>query len=320
MKRHLLLATISLGSLFALGCPKNMSDPYAKDPTNEELKKKICPPEPETTALVIATIGDKHLSTNGYAFSRIGDVIDAYRPDVILVDVHPKMLKGDREFEAPLELAYIDYAAATKSTEVFAIGEVREDAPLTPKADKEDEGALAKEGTGLEDLLVGSFDEINGADGTRKVMGILNARARYLKGNPDWSRHEAWIEHQADAAMDVKKPSRVLLMTSSTHRGGLEQHMRQRGYGVKDPVDVIKTAKEERESNTVSEEVMNRWKRQADELRNDLRAVHPVHDRAWLEWRVGVVELALRRNGGCCVQLDEIPSLAAPDAKNPKKK
>ena len=196
-----------------------------------------------------------------------------------------------------MELAYIDYAASTKSTEVFAIGEVREDVPIAPKPDKEDEAALAKDGSGLDDLMVGAFDEVNGPEGTRKIMGILNARTRYLKGNPDWARHEAWLERQADAAMDVKKPSKVLVVTSAMYRGALEQHMRQRLYGVKDPVTVIKTAKEERESNTVSEEVMNRWKRQADDLRNDLRSVHPVHDRAWLEWRVGVLELALRRNG-----------------------
>lgn len=301
-----------------------MSDPNAKDPTNEELKKKLCPPEPEQTALVIATIGDKHLSTNGYSFSRIGDAIDAYRPDVILIDVHPKMIKGDRALEAPLEVAYIDYAASTKSTDVFAIGEVRDELPIAPKADKEDEGALAKEGSGLDDLMVGSFDEVNGPEGTHKIMNIVNARARYLKGNPDWARHEAWIEHQADAALDVKKPSRVMLVTSAPYRFALEQHMRQRGFGVKEPLAVMKGATEEREANTVSENVLNEWKRQADDLRNDLRSVHPVHDRAWLEWRVAVVELALRRNGGCCVQPDELPGPPAPPAtdtkKDPKKK
>ena len=69
--------------------------------------------------------------------------------------------------------------------------------------------------------------------------------------------------------------------------------------------------------------VLSAWKRQEDVLGEDAHNVHPDHDRAWLDWRLAVLGLALQKHGGCCVGADEVPqepkALPPPDPKTRKK-
>src|ERR1700729_26727 len=202
----------------------------------EESKKAkapcpVCPPEPPTKAMVLATVHEFHLVNAGYPFSKLGDALDAYRPDMILIDVPQDALKGGHPEDATIELEYVKYIAGTRATDLVAVGPDREDALLNLRAEKGDEDALAREGASLLEPTANnlSFEQANGVEGSMKILAGLNARARYLKGDPDVSRREAWLEHSVDKVLTEKQPKRVLVIVDPINRATMEEHLFERG-------------------------------------------------------------------------------------------
>jgi hypothetical protein len=124
MKRVLFL----LGLCAACTLPEEQHK--AKTPT------VVCPVEPPIKGMVLATIHEFHLAQQGYPFSKMGDVLDAYRPDMILVDMAADLLKGGHPEDASIEIEYIKYVAGTRSTEIIPIGPAREDKPVGVKPEK----------------------------------------------------------------------------------------------------------------------------------------------------------------------------------------
>ncbi len=271
------------------------------EPAHPSKAERPCVTEPEEQAMVLATIGDLHLSTPAYPLSRVGDAMDAFRPDAVLFDVAPTALRGDREVEAPVELAYVAHVAGTRGSDVFGVGQ----RPVGGPEGDRDPSADADAGPAA------TFDSLNGAAAARRVDEAQNARARRPQGDPGWARDEAWLEHETDAAIDVKKPKRVLVLTGALHRAAMESHLRSRGYLVKDPVAVLAGSKVERDPARAPDAVLAAWTRQLATVRAEAAREAPVHDRAWLAWRAAVLELALRRSGGCCVTAGELPRLKA---------
>src|SRR5678815_3016497 len=140
MKLHHFGRFFGVVTLVALGaCTLPDESKKAKAPC------PVCPPEPPTKAMVLATIHEFHLAQAAYPFSRLGDAMDAYRPDMILVDVPQDALKGTHPEEASIELEYIKHVAGTRATDLIAVGPDREETPVNPKAEKGDEDALARE-------------------------------------------------------------------------------------------------------------------------------------------------------------------------------
>ncbi len=291
-------------ALVALGMLANCTLP------DERAKAKapcpVCPPEPPTKAMVLATVHEYHLANAGFPFSKLGDALDAYRPDMILIDAPQDALKGGHPEDASIELEYIRYIAGTRSTDLVAIGPDREDPLLNLRAEKGDEDALAREGASLLDAQANnlSFEQANGVEGSMKILAGLNARLRYLKGDPDVSRREAWLEHSVDKVLNEKQPKRVLVIVEPINRAMLEAHLFSRGMGVMNPVKVVNESKEKREENSVPSAVLSVWTEQLMNLQNRLHRLKPGADRSWLEYRVNVYQIAVDKHGSCCVGLD----------------
>jgi hypothetical protein len=280
-----------------------------------------CPPEPPIKGMVLATIHQYHLANSGYPFSRIGDVLDAYRPDLVLVDVGEATLKGAHPEDGPLELEYVKYVAGTRSTDVVAIGLDSEDPPIAPKAEKSDDDALAKEGGSFDATAMNlSFEDANGVEQSHKLLAQLNARTRYIKGNPDWARHEAWLEYAADKAIADKKAKNVLAIVEPIYRPALEAHFYEMGLGIKNPVKVVAASPDKRDESQVPSEVLATWHDNLAALQNRVHRLHAGTDRAWLEFKVNVLQLAIDRHGTCCVTLDMVTPSAegAPKAGGAK--
>ncbi len=265
----------------------------------------VCPAEPPVKAMVLATIHEFHLAQVNYPFSRLGDALDSYRPDMILVDMPQDALKGAHPEDASIELEYIKYVAGTRSTDLVAIGPDREDPPLNLRPEKGDEDALQREAGWIAEPLANNmtFEAANGPEGSLKILAALNARVRYLKGDPDWSRREAALEKQTDKALADKNPKRVLVIVDPINRAPLEAHLFEHGLGIVNPVKMVNDAKEKREE-TVQAAVISTWSDHLGLLQDRLHRLRPGTDRSWLEYKVNVYRLAVDKHGGCCISLD----------------
>src|SRR5258708_28746151 len=78
------------------------------------------PPEPDMYAMVVGTVLEYHLVNSGYPFSKIGDSMDAFRPDLIVIDQPAEDLK-ERPEEASVEGEYIKYVSGTRTNAVKSI-------------------------------------------------------------------------------------------------------------------------------------------------------------------------------------------------------
>ncbi len=315
-------ALVALGILAGCTLPEE-GNKKAKAPC------PVCPPEPPTKAMVLATIHEFHLAQSGFPFSRLGDVMDAYRPDMILVDVPQDALKGTHPEDASIELEYIKHVAGTRSTDLIAVGPEREEQAVSPKPEKGDEDALAREAGWLGEpgAYNMTFEQANGIDGSLKILSALSARIRYLKGDPDWTRREAWLEQQVDKVIADKQPKRMLVVVDPINRATLEAHIFERGIGIVNPVKVVNDSKEKRDEGAVPTVVLSAWHEHLSKVQDRLHRLRPGQDRSWLEYKVNVLQLAIDKHGSCCVSVDLLQGPSAQqqnpgqiDRPNPPKK
>src|SRR5438874_275600 len=75
------------------------------------------PPEPDMYAMVVGSLGEYHLVNSGYPFSKLGDSMDVFRPDLIVIDQAPEVIK-ERPEEASVETEYVKYVAGTRASDV----------------------------------------------------------------------------------------------------------------------------------------------------------------------------------------------------------
>jgi hypothetical protein len=289
----------------------------------------VCPPEPPAKAMILATIHEFHLAQAGFPFSRLGDAMDAYRPDMILVDTPQDALKGTHPEDASIELEYIKHVAGTRATDLIAVGPEREEPPVSPKPEKGDEDALAREAGWLSEpnAYNMSFEQANGTEGSLKILNALSARIRYLKGDPDWTRREAWLEQQVDKVIADKQPKRMLVIVDPINRAPLEAHIFERGIGIVNPVKAVNDSKEKRDEGAVPTVVLSAWSEHLNKVQDRLHRLRPGQDRSWLEYKVSVLQLAIDKHGSCCVTLDLLQGPGGQqqnggqiDRPNPKKK
>jgi hypothetical protein len=317
------------GRVFGLALAFLASCTFGEERSKPKAPCPVCPPEPPTHAMVLASIHEFHLAQAGFPFSRLGDAMDAYRPDMVLVDVPQDALKGTHPEDASIELEYIKHVAGTRSTDLVAIGPDREEAPVSLKPEKGDEDALQREAGWLTEPTANNmtFEDANGVEGSKKILAALSARVRYLKGDPDFARREAWLELQADKVITEKQPKRVLLIVDPINRAPLEQHLFERGMGIVNPVKAVADSKEKRDEAAVPTVVLSAWHEHLNKVQDRLHRLRPGQDRAWLEYKVQVYQLAIDKHGSCCVTLDLLQMPGAATASNdqrqidrPKKK
>lgn len=262
------------------------------------------PPEPDMYAMVIASVHEYHLVTTGYPFSKIGDAMDAFRPDLTVIDEAPDVMK-ERPEEVSVETEYVKYIAGTRASDVEPIATSRVDPDVESRIEPADESAL-KPFDELMDSIVGlSFEEANSTETATKIMNAHNARQRLAKGEPNYTRREAWLEKGVDDVIARKRPKRLLVVIDGSHRPAMEAHLRQIGAGMKSPIDLVRAAKETREENSVPPLVVKAWSQQLDRLRDRLsRMKKDSPGKQWLQGQANIIQAAVDRQGACCVSPD----------------
>lgn len=278
--------------------------PPEKPAESAATSKKDCPkppPEPDVYAMVVSSVHEYHLVTTGYPLSKIGDSMDAFRPDLTVIDEQPDVMK-ERPEEVSVETEYIKYIAGTRASDVEPIAPARTDPDVEFKVEPADDTALKAFDDFMDNLNGLSFEEANSHDTTKKIMDVHNARQRLAKGEPNFTRRQAWLEKDLDDVIARRHPKRIMVVVDGTHRPAMEAHLRQIGAGIKQPIELVKAAKESREENTVPPLVIKAWTTQLDRLRDRLsRLKKDTPQRQWLQIQANIIQAAVDRSGQCCV-------------------
>jgi hypothetical protein len=290
--------------LFALtalaGC-----EPSERVPAREP-KARPCPPPPEPAyqAVVVGTIGKMHMVESRYALSKLGDVLAAFKPDLVLVAARVEPFHEGRLEDASFEMTYIANLAKQHGVAVEPIDWFRDQdlgaapAPVEPW----DEAEIAKkeaEVLGLPRLY--NFEQANGTELAEKVLRANGAETRHRSGNPLAARRHAWMQHLAASAVSRHgHPKRVLAYVDVLDRPVVDGLLHGVGYTTTEPVAVVAKAKDEMISD-IPADVMNEWKAQLDRTRARVDAAKSAPEKAFWSDRQRTLQVAVDKRATCCV-------------------
>src|SRR5690606_16661107 len=96
---------------------------------HERPKAPPCPPPPEPARLsvVVGTIGKMHMVESRYGLARLGDVIAAFKPDLVLLGARVDAFREDRLEDASFEMTYVHQLAKARGIPVEPIDWFREE-------------------------------------------------------------------------------------------------------------------------------------------------------------------------------------------------
>ena len=282
---------------------------------------RVTVPEPELQAMVVGTIDKDHLTQGGYPLSKLGDVFDAFKPDLVLVQIRPDAYKDNKLEDGPFEMAYVNTVAGSRGIDVEPIDYYKDsDYGASPPAPDPSEADQYKMEAGwLDSLSPYTFEQANTRETSLKILDATNASMRFLKGNPVWSRRVAWITHNAAEAVKKRKAKKVLAFVNILLRPYVEMRLMSTGAVLREPVEVVNKSGESREVGTVPQPVVVEWQRGLDRLRDKLPRRGP--ERTPILAKIAILEAAVNKQGACCVAPNVLippPDPAADDGTSKK--
>ena len=303
MLRHvsalLLAATLGLGPA---ACEPSERVP-ARGP-----KAPPCPPPPEPAyqAAVVGTIGKMHLVESRYPLSKLGDVLAAFKPELVLVAARVDPFHGGHLEDASFEMTYVANLAKQHGVSVEPIDWFREQdlgaqpAPVEPW----DEAEIAKKEAEVLTLpRLYNFEQANGPELGEKVLLATDAEARHRTGNPLLARRHAWMQHLAASAVSRHgRPKRVLAYVDVLDRPAVDLLLHGVGYTMKEPVAVafVSKAKEEMIAD-IPNDVMNEWKAKLERTRARIDTSKTPPEKAFWSDRQRTLQVAVDKRASCCV-------------------
>lgn len=286
---------------------------------HEKPRSVPCPPPPEPLhqAVVVGTIGKLHMVESGYPLARFGDVVAAFKPDLVLVAARVDPFREDRLEDASFEMTYVVQLAKSRGIPVEAIDWFRE-ADLATRAPVEpsDEVEIDKRETDvLRAPKLYTFEQANSDELREKILLATSAAARHRGGDPHAARRRGWLEHLTfSATARHGKPARVLAFVDVFDRPVVDSTLHAAGYHGRSPSDVLAKSKEVLADNAISSDVMNtyraelaRAKERASALatspsaREGTSGSAPNPEVVFWEDRARVLSLVVERKATCCV-------------------
>jgi hypothetical protein len=300
MTRHGLAR--ALGAALLLGA---LTAACGEPPEKRPSKVPKCPPPPEPAyqSVVVGTIGKLHLVESRYPLTRLGDVLAAFKPDLVLLAVRVDPYREGHLEDGSFEMTYVHHVARQRGVEVEPIDWFREQdlgAPLPP-VDPWDETEIAKrEADVLGVPRLFTFEQANAPELEQKVFLAVNAEARHRGGNPLVTRRQAWVQGLvASAVTRHDRPRRVLAYVDVFDRPTVDLATRALGYDPRTPADVVARSKDAIVPDVPSE-VVAEWKGQLDRARANAAKAEGAAKAFWAE-RERALEVAVERKGSCCV-------------------
>jgi hypothetical protein len=110
-------ASVAL-SLTAAGC--GGSHQAATSPS-EVSSQPAATNEPDLVAIVVGTTGRDELLKDGYSLTKIADIIDVFKPDMLLIQIRADAYKQQHLEDASFEMTYVNAVAGTAGVDVEPI-------------------------------------------------------------------------------------------------------------------------------------------------------------------------------------------------------
>ncbi len=278
-------------------------EPPDKPPKSPKEKPCPPPPEPDRVAVVVGTIGKLHMVESQYGLSRLGDVLTAFKPDLVLVQVRVDPYREGRLEDASFEMTYASWLAKQHGAAVEPIDWFREEdrGAAPPPVEPWDASEIAKrEAEILAEPPLFTFEQANGADTFQRVLHAELAEARYRGGDALATRRRAWIETLAASAVQRHGyPKRVLAYVDVFDRPAVDLVLHGVGYTSRGPIEVVEKAKEKMIGD-LSPEVLDDYKKQLERVRERLGHAKGA-ERAVLAERERVLDVVVEKRGACCV-------------------
>ena len=294
-----LLLAASVASLLG-GCEPSERVP-ARGP-----KAPPCPPPPEPTyqAAVVGTIGKMHMVESRYQLSKLGDVLSAFKPDLVLVAARVDPYREGRLEDASFEMTYVTRLAKQHGIAVEPIDWFREQDLGAPPAAVEpwDEAEVAKkEAEVLAQPRLYTFEQANGSELAQKVLLATGAEARHRAGNSLAARRHAWMQQlTASAVSRHDRPKRVLAYVDVLDRPTVDLALHGVGYTTKEPVALVSKSKEEMIAGMPAD-VTNDWKEQLDRTRARVDGAKTAPEKAFWTDRQRTLQVVIDKRAACCV-------------------
>lgn len=252
-------------------------------------KSKPCPTpaEPSRQATVIGTIGALHLAESQYPLTRIGDVIVAHKPDLVLLGVGVDAYRDDRLEDASFEMTYARFVAKQHGADVEAVDWLPGEPPrLEPVEPWDAESIARREEEILRAPTLFTFEQANGSALAQKLLLAQASESRYHAGSAASARRRGWITSLVESAVSRHEhPRRVLAVVDVKDRPLVDAVLYELGYATRTPVEVLGAANEVM-AGDLPPEVLAEWKR--ERLRSEGAQAR-------------VLDVAIEKRGGCCV-------------------
>lgn len=312
MKRAIRRAAFSVGWLVVSACTPTQT--HTSSPSEPP---RVAVVEPDFQAMVVGTIDKDHMTQGGYPLSKLGDVFDAYKPDLVLIQLRPEAFKDSKFEDGPFEMTYVDVVAGSRGIDVEPIDYYKDSdyGALPPAPDPSEADQYKLEAGWLDSLSPYTFEQANTRETSLKILDATMASERFLKGNPVWARRVAWVTHNAAEAVKKRKAHKVLAFVNILLRPYVEMRLMAGGAVLREPVDVVNKSGESREAGTVPQPVVVEWQHGLDRLRDNLPRRGP--ERTPMLAKIAILEAAVNKQGACCVSANVLTPPPDPNADPP---
>ncbi|MEO7109378.1 MAG: hypothetical protein ABI183_02975 [Polyangiaceae bacterium] len=88
--------------------------------------------EPDLVAVVVGTTGRDQLLKDGYSLTKIADIIDVFKPDMLLIQVRADAYKQQHLEDASFEMTYVNAVAGTAGVDVEPIDWFKDEDSFPP--------------------------------------------------------------------------------------------------------------------------------------------------------------------------------------------
>jgi len=257
-------------------------------------------------AMVVATIHKGHLLQKGYPLGLLCKIVDAYRPDVVLVEVRPEAFQAGHYEDGPFEMTAVAMCAKARHIDVAPIDwwlesdlESRE-----PSLSPEEAKAFEAERARLKEPTWPTFDLANSPAEWKRGVELLNAQARFLGGNPIWTRRQAWFHHRALGAIEQTHKRRALAFVGFNHAPELAAFLGSVGVQIDSPLS-LDLGDPASANDPAPAEVVDTWRAGEKRLEEAASGLASEGKQRYAA-KIRYFDVAVQRRGTCCVEEKEL--------------
>jgi hypothetical protein len=220
--------------------------------------------------MVVATIHGGHFVQPEYPLATLRAILEAYRPDLVLVEIRPEAFAAGLLADGPPEMTYVTVMARARGVAVAPIDwwlneDVGAPLPLLPAPEQavfDREDALVSK----DRIWPPSFHDAHSERQSAVILASHNLEVRHYPAST-WPRRQAWFHAHAVEEIERARARRVLAFVGQDHRPELDDYLRDQGATDRTPLELPLPALAVLRAEPVPAPVLDAWRLGAEALR-----------------------------------------------------